>query len=124
MPKFQFKDKDYERFEAVLTVRLSTYRKALNLTQKQLSERLKCSKTHVYNVENGNTKISAYHLLKWCNILNISPSDILGYKSDDEMMMLIERIRTLTPAQFKIIWDTVREFKGINKDKDKEPGKE
>lgn len=115
MPKLKFKDKEYERFETSFMARIIAYRRAKNLTQKQMSELLNCSKTHVYNIESGNTKISAYHLMKWCEVLNVSPSDILGYKSDEEMMMLIEWIRTLTPSQFKIILDTVREFKDLNK---------
>ncbi len=114
MAKFEFRDKEYEKFETAFIQRLVMYRKALSLTQKEMADKLGCSKTHVCNIENGHTKISGYMLMKWCYVLNISPSDMLGYRSDEEMMLLIERIRTLTPSQFKVVWDMVRELKGIN----------
>lgn len=119
MAKYEFKDKEYEKFETAFIQRLVMYRKALKLTQKDMAGMLGCSKTHVCNIENGHTKISGYLLMKWCYVLNISPSDMLGYRSDEEMMLLIERIRTLTPTQFKVIWDMVRELKGINENEDK-----
>ena len=120
MAKYGFKDKEYEKFETAFIQRLVIYRKALKLTQKDMAEKLGCSKTHVCNIENGNTKISGYLLMKWCYALNISPSDMLGYRSDEEMMLLIERIRTLTPSQFKVVWDMVRELKEINEEDKKE----
>lgn len=119
MAKIEYKDKEYEKFELAFIQRLVMYRNALKLTQKDMAEKLGCSKTHVCNIENGNTKISGYLLMKWCYVLNISPSDMLGYRSDEEMMLLIERIRTLTPTQFKVVWDMVRELKGINEEDDK-----
>ena len=120
MAKYGFKDKEYEKFETAFIQRLVIYKKALKLTQKDMAEKLGCSKTHVCNIENGNTKISGYLLMKWCYALNISPSDMLGYRSDEEMMLLIERIRTLTPSQFKVVWDMVRELKEINEEDKKE----
>ncbi len=119
MAKYEFKDKEYEKFETAFIARLVTYRRAMGLSQKDMSERLGCSKTHVCNIENGHTKISGYLLMKWCYVLNISPSEMLGYRSDEEMTLLIERIRGLTPTQFKVIWDMVRELKEINDRKDK-----
>ncbi len=114
MAKLEFKDKEYERFIIAFTQRLELRRKALGLSQNELAKKLGCSKTHICNVENGYTKISAYQLMKWCSILNISPSDALGYRSDDEMMLLIERIRALSPSQFRVVFDMVREFKDLN----------
>ena len=89
MAKYGFKDKEYEKFETAFIQRLVIYRRALKLTQKDMAEKLGCSKTHVCNIENGNTKISDYLMMKWCYVLNISPSDMLGYRSDEEMMLLI-----------------------------------
>lgn len=119
MSKLGFVNKEYEKFEISFIQRLVTYRKKLKLSQKDIAERLGCSKTHVCNIENGHTKISAYLLMKWCHVLNISPSDMLGYRSDEDMMILFERIRTLTPAQFNAVWAVVRELKGINETDDR-----
>lgn len=119
MAKLEFEDKEYEKFELAFIQRLIVRRKVLGLTQKDMAEKLGCSKTHVCNIENGNTKISAYHLMKWCSILDISPSDVLGYHSDDEKMLLFERIRSLKPSQVKIVIDMVREFINLNESANK-----
>lgn len=119
MAKLAFEDKEYERFELAFIQRLVMRRKFLRLSQQDMADRLGCSKTHVCNIENANTKISAYHLMKWCSILNISPSDALGYRSDDEIMLLFERIRSLNSSQRKIVFDIVREFIDLNESTNK-----
>ena len=55
-------------------------RKALGLTQRQLSDRLGVSNTSVSNWEKGLSRPDADMIQKLCDILHLQPNDIYGTK--------------------------------------------
>ena len=84
---------------------LRKYRKALELSHEQLSEKLVISVSHLSNIETGKKFVSAKLLETICDKLDILPSKLF-FLSDFEMIDS-KNIKQL----FKVIDDGVREFK-------------
>jgi len=57
--------------------RIRLYRNRLNLTQKQLTEKLGVSTPFISNIERGETKIGLKTLINIANIFNVSVDDLL-----------------------------------------------
>ncbi len=68
------------------------YRKARNLTQEQLSEKLEISQKHLSILETGSQFASAALIGKISEVLNVSPGDLFG-GSSDEVLTEIKRMR-------------------------------
>lgn len=57
--------------------RIRKYRRALNLSQEALAERINISTTHMSHIETGNTKMSLPVLAAIAATLNVSTDSIL-----------------------------------------------
>lgn len=57
--------------------RIRKYRRALNLSQEALAERINISTTHMSHIETGNTKMSLPVLAAIAAALNVSTDSIL-----------------------------------------------
>lgn len=57
--------------------RLRAARKKMGLTQEQVAESANISPQHISGVETGSAKISLPTLVRLCDVLNITPNDIL-----------------------------------------------
>lgn len=57
---------------------ICTYRKLLNLTQEELSNKLGGSKNLVSNYENGISTPDIYTLVKLANIFDITLDELVG----------------------------------------------
>ena len=64
------------KYEA-LGKRIEKLRKAQGLSQTELAEKLEVSKSGVSNWEKGYNRPKADHLVKLCELLNVSPSEFL-----------------------------------------------
>lgn len=60
--------------------RIRKYRRALNLSQETLAEKINISKTHMSHIETGNTKMSLQVLASIAVALNVSADSILFEK--------------------------------------------
>ncbi|MBQ8678209.1 MAG: helix-turn-helix transcriptional regulator [Treponema sp.] len=58
------------------------YRKARNLTQEQLSEKLEISQKHLSIIETGTQFASASLIGRISEVLEVSPGDLFGGSSD------------------------------------------
>lgn len=58
---------------------LKKYRKEAKLSQAKLGELLNVSQNAVYNWENGKREPDMRTLLSICEILNVTPAQLLGY---------------------------------------------
>lgn len=57
--------------------RIRKYRKAYNLSQEQLAERIGISNTHMSHIETGNTKLSLPVLVKIATVLSVQTDELL-----------------------------------------------
>ena len=65
------------------------YRKARNLTQEQLSEKLEISQKHLSIIETGSQFASASLIGRISEVLNVSPGDLFGGSSDEILHEII-----------------------------------
>lgn len=61
----------------VIGMNIKKYRKAAGLTQEKLSELLNISLVHMSHIECGHVSMSLDILLKLCNLLKVTPNQIL-----------------------------------------------
>jgi len=57
--------------------RIRKFRKAYNLSQEQLAEKVEISKTHMSHIETGNTKLSLPVLVAIANALSVQTDELL-----------------------------------------------
>ena len=90
--------------------RIRKIRKAKEISQELLAEKIDISVTHMSHIETGNTKLSLPVLVKITKALDIS-SDYLIFGSNKEADADTDQIsailRNCTPEQKTVITDTV-----------------
>ncbi len=60
-----------------LGLNIKKYRKGLKYTQLELAEKTNLSTVHISHIENGSVKMSVDTLISMCNVLKVTPNDIL-----------------------------------------------
>lgn len=84
--------------------RVSARRKALNLTQEALAEKMNVSIQMISNLELGKKAIRPDNLAKLCSFLNISADYILtGHENSASADLLINKIRLLPDDKIELI---------------------
>lgn len=70
----------------LLGLNVKTHRKNLNYTQFELAEKTNLSTVHISHIENGKVKMSIDTFICMCNVLKVTPNDILAgqYEADEE----------------------------------------
>jgi len=95
MSSFQY---DKERMGQAIQKR----RLEMGMTQEKLGEAIGKSLRHVVDTERGVTGISIELLVTFCNVLQVTPNDLL-LPSDQtkypELTWLLEALKLLTPAE-------------------------
>lgn len=90
------------------------YRKAQNLSQEQLAERVGISVTHMSHIETGNTKLSLQVFVDIAKSLDVQTDDLLAEptttknKSIEELSSLLD---SCSPKEIKIITDIAKALK-------------
>ena len=94
--------------------RIRKFRKAHNLSQEELAERIAISTTHMSHIETGNTKLSLPVLVDIAESLHVSTDDLLfdapcvKTKISAEFQSILD---SCTPAQAKVIADIAQNAK-------------
>lgn len=94
--------------------KIRKYRKARNLSQEILAEKVGISTTHLSHIETGNTKLSLPVLVQIAIALDVHTDDLLfDQPSNRNVAMddLSEVLDSCTTQQIKIIVDTVKALK-------------
>ena len=92
-------------------MRLFERRKQLRLTQEEIANRSDLAIQVVSNSELGKTAIRPENMIKLCMALEISADYLLtGQVSDKDVLLLDQRVRNLTPRQFRFMEDIIRNF--------------
>ena len=85
-------------------LRITERRKRLGLTQEALAEKADVTPQFVSYAESGKRAMRPENLLKLANALGVSADYLLtGQIIDKDMLLLSEKLRSLTPAQFRIV---------------------
>lgn len=94
--------------------RIRKYRKAINLTQEQLAEKIGISVVHMSHIETGNTKMSLSVFADIAEALDISADKLLydtAPPKEELFRELSELIAQCTPQQLEIITDIAKATK-------------
>ena len=95
--------------------RIRKYRKASNLSQEQLAEKVGISVTHMSHIETGNTKLSLPVLVRIANTLSVQ-TDAIIYESPQAnktfiKQELLELIDSWSVNKLNIIVDVIESMK-------------
>ena len=91
--------------------RIAELRKAQNMTQERLAERLECSPQFISDMERGVVGISLSTLKKLCLTLGVSSDSILfGAEPESSFDALADRCRVLSKDQFSILTEIVEKY--------------
>lgn len=104
-------NKSNKNLNKIIGHHLYDARVAANLTQKELGSKLGYAENHISTVERGLCKISVDLLLGYCNALNISPNEILKYKSaiNTELLFKISKLPKEQQIKISKIIDVITE---------------
>lgn len=95
--------------------RIRRYRKALNLSQEELAEKVGISTTHMSHIETGNTKLSLPVLVDLSNVLSVQTDAIIfGEKQENKTLLkseLSDIIDSCTTQELNILMDLVKALK-------------
>lgn len=85
-------------------LRIVERRKRLGLTQETLAEKADVTPQFVSYAESGKRAMRPENLLKMANVLEVSADYLLtGQIIDKDMLLLSDKLRSLSPSQFRII---------------------
>ena len=95
--------------------RIRKYRKASNLSQEQLAEKVEVSVTHMSHIETGNTKLSLSVLVKIAETLSVQ-TDAIIYESPQInktfiTLELLELIDSCSGDKLNVIVDVIKSIK-------------
>lgn len=95
--------------------RIRALRRAKNLSQEQLAEKIWISTTHMSHIETGSTKLSLPVLVDIAAALNVSTDEILGGPAPGDggaaQLEIASVLSTCSPSQAALIARIVRSAK-------------
>lgn len=95
--------------------RIRKMRKAHDLSQEELAEKIGISTTHMSHIETGNTKLSLPVLVSISQALGVQTDDLLfesaNTSKNNALNDIIELLDTCTPQQVRVIQDIIRATK-------------
>jgi len=105
--------------------RIRKFRKACNLSQEELAEKVGISTTHMSHIETGNTKLSLSVFVDIANALSVQTDELLydiPRNSKHNMKVKIDEILdSCTPKEAYILLDIMKSTKvSLDKYLDKE----
>ena len=99
--------------------RIRKYRKAHNLSQEELAEKIGISVTHMSHIETGNTKLSLPVFVHIASALEVQTDDLLNDEPIGRKIAIDELLKILdecTIQQLRVITDIAKASKvALNK---------
>ena len=88
--------------------RIMVRRKALQMTQEELSEKLGVSTQMISNLELGKKAIRPENLARVCEVLSLSADFVLtGSNTKTAVDVVAEKLTQLAPEELKLVSDMV-----------------
>ncbi len=95
--------------------RIRKFRKAHNLSQEELAERIGIFATHMSHIETGNTKLSLPVLVSLAEVLEVRADDLLFDQAETARSAvnnkIMETIETCSTQQLNIISEIIKTAK-------------
>ncbi len=95
--------------------RIRKFRKAYNLSQEELAEKVGISTTHMSHIETGNTKLSLTVFIDIANALSVQTDELLHDITEQNKTPLkqefIELLNSCSSQELSIILDIVKATK-------------
>lgn len=95
--------------------RIRKFRKAYNLSQEELAEKIGISTTHMSHIETGNTKLSLTVFVDIANALSVQTDELLHDITEQNKTPLkqefIELLNSCSSQELSIILDIVKATK-------------
>lgn len=94
--------------------RIRKYRKAQNLSQEEIAEKIGISVTHMSHIETGNTKLSLPVFVEIAKILQVQTDDLLNDGHNGRRMAtdeLVEILDSCSAQQVRVITDIAKAIK-------------
>ncbi len=92
--------------------RIRRFRKAHDMSQETLAERVGISTTHMSHIETGNTKLSLSVLVQLATVLEVRTDDLLFDYTDTRITEMtneiVEILEGCTPQQLRFMKDMIR----------------
>ncbi len=96
----------------IIGQRLKKARKAKKMTQEELAEKLDVSIAFLSRIERGNSQVNLKRLVQICEILEVSPGEILNGVSSKSSQYLDSEFASLlkdcSSEQQKLIYDIAK----------------
>ena len=96
----------------VIGERIKTARKACNMTQETLAEKMGVSIAFLSRIERGSSQINLKRLTQLCSILGTTEGEILNGVSSSSASYLDNEfaniLKNCTPEQIKLIYDIAK----------------
>lgn len=86
------------------------FRDAKGWTQAQLAEAAGLSTKYIGNLENQVRGLNAKNLKKLCPVLNATPGELMDYKPEREMELLLEAWREIPEGKRPLALSILREI--------------
>lgn len=88
-----------------LSNRMQKFRRNKRITQKEMADLLGVSPNHISNIERGATDISAFAVIKYCQILKVEPNEMINFVSfeSEKDAAILQKLRTLSQEAHDII---------------------
>ena len=87
--------------------RIAARRRALGLTQAQVSERCEVNDNYISNIERSKSIPSLETLMRLCEALEITPDALLlgtsVYTGEERWRSVAQQLRGLTPGQLRLV---------------------
>lgn len=90
---------------------LQTARESRNVTQKDMAVAVDISQNHISAIERGQNKASIAMLLGYCDRLDMTPNEILGFTDKDILLELKEVIHQMNTAEQQKLCEIARILK-------------
>ena len=103
-------DAEKESIQQMFGQNVRKYRKARNLTQEQLSEKLGISQKHLSIIETGTQFASASLIARISSVLEVSPGDLFGGTNDG-----VQEMKKMCTVLLSTIMNEMNhKFAGVN----------
>ncbi len=92
--------------------RIRRFRKAHNMAQEELAEKVDISTTHMSHIETGSTKLSLSVLIALANVLEVRTDDLLFDNSASSVsstnMEIAAILENCTPKELSVMRDIIQ----------------
>ena len=92
------------QFNEKIGLRLQKCREKKSVTQQQIADATGLSRNHISALERGVYKMSVYTLIKYCELLDMTPNELLKIGANDKIIpeLEYELLRLDGEQQYKI----------------------